>query len=123
MTLDEWHSIGKNPIVIYGENGRLMQPNGKTELINGRTGEPYDNPIMVGVVYLVVVLGFGEAPDESERRVLGLAILAGIVAVLLYAPVRNWLSDVANRRVYGERRAPDEPLQTFGARMSRAIPL
>jgi signal transduction histidine kinase len=79
--------------------------------------------IMIGVVYLVVVLGFGDAPDESERRVLGLAILAGIVAVLLYAPVRNWLNDVANRRVYGERRASDEPLQTFGARMSRAIPL
>ena len=51
--------------------------------------------IMIGVVYLVVVLGFGDAPDESERRVLGLAILAGIVAVLLYAPVRNWLADVA----------------------------
>ena len=79
--------------------------------------------IMIGVVYLVVVLGFGDAPDESERRVLGLAIIAGIVAVLLYAPVRNWLNDVANRRVYGERRASDEPLQTFGARMSRAIPL
>jgi signal transduction histidine kinase len=37
--------------------------------------------------------------------------------------VRNRLAEGAGRWVYGERRAPDEPLQTFGARMSRAIPL
>ncbi|MGH8976743.1 MAG: histidine kinase [Acidimicrobiia bacterium] len=79
--------------------------------------------IMVATVYIVIVLGFGEAPDSSERRVLGLSIIAGIVAALLYAPTRSVLSEAANRRVYGERRAPDEPLQTFGARMSRAIPL
>jgi signal transduction histidine kinase len=79
--------------------------------------------IMVGAVYLVVVLGFGDAPDQSERRVLGLSIVAAVVAALLYGPVKSRLSDAANRRVYGERQAPDEPLQTFGARMSRAIPL
>ncbi len=79
--------------------------------------------IMVGAVYLVVVLGFGDAPDQSERRVLGLSIVAAVIAALLYGPVKSRLSDVANRRVYGERQAPDEPLQTFGARMSRAIPL
>ena len=37
----------------YGDNGRLMQDNGKTTLFNGRTGEPYDNPITVGVVYIL----------------------------------------------------------------------
>ena len=79
--------------------------------------------IMVGAVYLVVVLGFGDAPDQSERRVLGLSIVAAVIAALLYGPVKSRLSDAANRRVYGERQAPDEPLQTFGARMSRAIPL
>jgi len=79
--------------------------------------------IMVGAVYLVVVLGFGDAPDRSERRVLGLSIVAAVIAALLYMPVKNRLSELANRRIYGERQAPDEPLQTFGARMSRAIPL
>jgi signal transduction histidine kinase len=55
--------------------------------------------------------------------VLGLSMLAAAAAALLFVPARNWLEDLANRRVYGDRRAPDEPLQTFGARMSRAIPL
>jgi signal transduction histidine kinase len=79
--------------------------------------------VMVGAVYVVVVLGFGDAPHDAERRVLGLSMVAAVVAALLYAPARARLNDFANRRVYGERRAPDEPLQTFGARMSRAIPL
>ena len=38
---------------FYGDNGRLMQNNGKMPLFNGRTGERYDNPIMVGVVYIL----------------------------------------------------------------------
>jgi signal transduction histidine kinase len=50
-------------------------------------------------------------------------MVAAAIAALLFVPARNWLEEVANRRVYGEQRAPDEPLQTFGARMSRAIPL
>jgi signal transduction histidine kinase len=78
---------------------------------------------LVGVVYLVVVLGFGETPNDDSRRVLGLSMVAAAIAALLFVPTRNWLEEVANRRVYGERRAPDEPIQTFGARMSRAIPL
>ena len=79
--------------------------------------------VLVGIVYVVVVLGFGESPTDSERRVLGLSMVAAAIAALLFVPARNWLEEVANRRVYGNRQAPDEPLQTFGARMSRAIPL
>jgi signal transduction histidine kinase len=88
-----------------------------------RTIEAGGIVIMVCVVYVVVVLGFGDSLDDSERRVLGLSLIAALIAALLYTPVKNRLSEVANRRVYGERQAPDEPLQTFGARMSRAIPL
>ena len=32
---------------------RLIQTDGKTTLYNGRTGEPYDNPITVGYVYIL----------------------------------------------------------------------
>jgi signal transduction histidine kinase len=78
---------------------------------------------LVGVVYVVVVLGFGDAPTDETRRVLGLSMIAAAISALLFVPARNWLEDLGNRRVYGERRAPDEPLQTFGARMSRAITL
>jgi DNA-directed RNA polymerase subunit beta len=64
---DEVEEAGKHPTILsifqnlqpeatdprYGDNGRLMQDNGKTTLFNGRTGEPYDNPITVGVVYIL----------------------------------------------------------------------
>jgi DNA-directed RNA polymerase subunit beta len=40
-----------NPESIDGE--RLMGPDGKITLYNGRTGEPYDSPISVGYVYIL----------------------------------------------------------------------
>ena len=79
--------------------------------------------VLIGVVYVVVVLGFGESPTDATRRMLGLSLLAAAIAALCFIPARDRLEEIANRRVYGNRRAPDEPLQTFGARMSRAIPL
>ncbi|MCU1466838.1 MAG: two-component sensor histidine kinase [Actinomycetia bacterium] len=79
--------------------------------------------VMIGIVYLLVVLGFGDAPDHAQRRVLGLSMIAAAIAALAYTPVRSRLAEFANRRVYGGQRAPDEALQTFGARMSRAIAL
>jgi len=88
-----------------------------------RTIEAGGLVVLVGVVYLVVVLGFGNAPDDAQRRVLGLSIVAAAIAAVLFVPARNRLEEFATRRVYGERTARDEPIQTFGARMSRAIPL
>jgi signal transduction histidine kinase len=79
--------------------------------------------VLIGVVYVVIVLGFGETPTDASRRMVGLSLLAAAIAALLFVPARNRLEEFANRRVYGARRPPDEPLQTFGARMSRAIPL
>ena len=37
----------------YGDGGRLIGTDGKATLYNGRTGEPYDNPITVGYVYIL----------------------------------------------------------------------
>ncbi|MEX2267403.1 MAG: histidine kinase [Acidimicrobiia bacterium] len=78
---------------------------------------------LVGVSYLVVVLGLGRDPNEDERSLLGLSMLAAAVAALLWVPTRERLSDFATRRVYGERHAPDEVLRTFGSRLTRALPL
>jgi DNA-directed RNA polymerase subunit beta len=64
---DEEEQAGKHPTIQtifenltpesehaeYGEGGRLIQSDGKTTLYNGRTGEPYDNPITVGYVYIL----------------------------------------------------------------------
>ncbi|MDQ3980139.1 MAG: histidine kinase [Actinomycetota bacterium] len=74
-------------------------------------------------VYLIVVLGLGRVPDDEERSVLLLSMLAAGVAALLYPPAHERLSRFANKVVYGEREAPDELLRSFGSRLSRAIPL
>ena len=85
-----------------------------TVAIGGLTG-------LVVVVYLLVVVGLGRVPDESERTLLLLSMGAAAVAALLYLPTRERLNLLANRIVYGELHAPDEVLRTFGSRMSRAI--
>ncbi|MGH9124629.1 MAG: DNA-directed RNA polymerase subunit beta, partial [Acidimicrobiales bacterium] len=41
------------PGTEYGKEGRLIANDGKAALYNGRTGEPYDNPISVGYVYIL----------------------------------------------------------------------
>jgi signal transduction histidine kinase len=79
--------------------------------------------LMACTVYLVVVLGFTESPTAEQRRVLALALVAAALTALFFGPLRSRLLAVANRRVYGAQRSPEEALQTFGSRMSRAIPL
>jgi DNA-directed RNA polymerase subunit beta len=37
----------------YGDGGRLIGSDGKVTLYNGRTGEPYDNPVVCGYVYIL----------------------------------------------------------------------
>jgi signal transduction histidine kinase len=78
---------------------------------------------MVAACYLLIVLGLGREPTSGEQTLLGLSMLAAAVAALLWLPVRERLTDVATRRVYGERHAPDEALRTFGSRLTRALPL
>jgi DNA-directed RNA polymerase subunit beta len=41
------------PGTDYGQDGKLIGADGKAMLYNGRTGEPYDNPISVGYVYIL----------------------------------------------------------------------
>jgi signal transduction histidine kinase len=79
---------------------------------------------LVGIVYVLVVLGLGGSPaTNSERTMLGLSMVAAALATVLVLSLRAQLDEFAHRRVYGERRSPDEALQTFGSRMSRAIPM
>ncbi len=40
-----------NPESVDGQ--RLIRPDGKAQLYNGRTGEPYDNPVTVGYMYIL----------------------------------------------------------------------
>ncbi len=74
-------------------------------------------------IYVIVVLGLGRTPEGSERSLLLLSMVAAGLAALLYLPARRWLTERANRLVYGARVAPDETLRTFGQRLTRSIPL
>jgi signal transduction histidine kinase len=78
---------------------------------------------LVLAVYVVVVLGLGRTPEGDERTLLLLSMAAAGLAALLYLPARRWLTERANRIVYGERVAPDETLRSFGQRLTRSIPL
>ncbi len=80
--------------------------------------------VLVGAAYLLVVIGLGTAPDTAEERaLLGLSMIAAALAAVCVGPVRARLDETARRRVYGERRSPEEALETFGSRMSRAVPM
>ena len=74
-------------------------------------------------IYVIVVLGLGRTPEGRERTLLLLSMVAAAIAALLYLPARRWLTERANRLVYGVRVAPDETLRTFGQRLTRSIPL
>ncbi|HJR23927.1 MAG TPA: DNA-directed RNA polymerase subunit beta [Acidimicrobiales bacterium] len=59
---DEEEQAGKHPTIQRilenltpesVDGVRMIQRDGKTTLYNGRTGEPYDNPITVGYVYIL----------------------------------------------------------------------
>jgi signal transduction histidine kinase len=78
---------------------------------------------LVVAIYVIVILGLGRTPTDDERTLLLLSMVAAGLAALLYLPARRWLTERANRLVYGERVAPDETLRTFGQRLTRSIPM
>lgn len=78
---------------------------------------------LIVVAYLLALAAFGRKPTGSERSLLLLSMLAAAGAALAYQPARAWLTERANRVVYGERVSPDEALRTWGMRLTRAIPL
>ena len=78
---------------------------------------------LVVAIYVVVILGLGRSPSDDERGLLLWSMVAAGLAALLYLPARRWLTERANRLVYGERVAPDETLRTFGQRLTRSIPM
>jgi DNA-directed RNA polymerase subunit beta len=64
---DEEDQAGKHPTIRkifenlnpeapgteYGDHGRMIGPDGKAVLFNGRTGEEYDNPVSIGYIYIL----------------------------------------------------------------------
>jgi signal transduction histidine kinase len=73
--------------------------------------------------YVVIVIGLGETPKGHERHVLGLSMVAAVVAVILSEPARTRLLDLARSWSGGAPRPVSTALETFGARMTRAVPM
>ncbi len=79
--------------------------------------------VLVAVVYLVVIVGINGAPRGHERSVLMASLVAAFVVALLAVPVRHRVIRSAESLVAGREPSPDEVVTTFGARMSRVVPM
>lgn len=77
--------------------------------------------LVVGV-YLVVVVGFGGRPAPDERDVLLSGVVAALVVAVLALPVRARLAALATDLVRLGPAGSGE-FASFGARMTRAVPM
>jgi signal transduction histidine kinase len=108
------------PLAVIGAEWPPLARHGGSVLVHALSAA--GSAAVVAVVYLVIVLGLGEAPgDNAGRRLLGFSIVAAALAAIGYLPVRGRLIAFATRFVYGTREAPGESLRTFGSRMTRAV--
>jgi signal transduction histidine kinase len=108
------------PLAVIGAEWPPLARHGGSALVHALSAA--GSAAVVAVVYLVIVLGLGEAPgDTADRRLLGFSIVAAALAAIGYLPVRGRLVAFATRFVYGTREAPGESLRTFGSRMTRAV--
>jgi signal transduction histidine kinase len=78
---------------------------------------------LVVAVYLVVVVGLGRAPVGAERDVLLASIFAAIIVAALALPVRHRLVSFGTGLIARQDASAEEVVATFGARMTRAVPM
>lgn len=78
---------------------------------------------LVVSVYLVVVVGLGRAPVGAERDVLLASIFAAIIVAALALPVRHRLVGFGTGLIARQEASAEEVVATFGARMTRAVPM
>ena len=96
-----------------------------------RAGEPalVESIVVAGLaglvvaVYLVVVVGLNRAPVGGEREVLLASLAAAVVVAVLALPSRQRLLGLAGALVSRQEASAEELVATFGARMSRAVPM
>jgi signal transduction histidine kinase len=79
--------------------------------------------VLIAVAYLVFVVGMDGKPKGHERDVLLSSLVAALVVAVLAVPVRHRLVATAGRFVNEGDASTDEVVTSFGARMSRAVPM
>jgi signal transduction histidine kinase len=78
--------------------------------------------VVVGV-YLLVVGWLGHSPTQTQQTLVLLSIAAAAISAVLYQAARRRLATLANQLVHGSRDSPDEVVSSFGASLSRSVPL
>lgn len=79
--------------------------------------------VLVALVYLAVLIGLGRAPTDQEQQILFFSMIAALVVAFLVLPARTRLVAFAGR-LAGERQVhASQALETFGARMTRSVPM
>ncbi|MDX6691230.1 MAG: phosphoserine phosphatase RsbU/P, partial [Solirubrobacteraceae bacterium] len=79
--------------------------------------------VLILTCYVIIVIGLGRNPHGAERDVLALSMVAALVAVAFAEPVRNRLRELADRWIGASAQPAEIALETFGARMTRAVPI
>ena len=72
--------------------------------------------VFIGGVYVAIVVGLGAFLGGDTG--FGLSIAATALVAIAFQPVRRWVTQWANRLVYGERATPHEILVQFSHRSS-----
>lgn len=106
--------------LLAGSSRRLV---GRVESLLQHAVSLAGSSAIVVATYLIIVVGLGRVPTDEERTILVLSMLAAAVAALAFIPARARLTETANRLVYGEANDPSEAIETFGQRMTRALPM
>jgi signal transduction histidine kinase len=78
--------------------------------------------VVVGV-YLLVVGWLGHAPTQTQQTLVSLSIVAAAISAVLYRAATKRMATFADRLVQGSPQSPGEVVPSFGANLSRAVPL
>jgi signal transduction histidine kinase/plastocyanin len=76
---------------------------------------------IIGILYVVVVVGISHAVGSGNRANLPLSILATAVVAVAFDPLRERLQHIANVLVYGKRATPYEVIAHFSDQMAEAL--
>ncbi len=79
--------------------------------------------VAAGVITVAVILGSAHRPDADERPFVAATLLAGIIVLGAWEPIRRVARRRATHFTYGDRPEPDAALSLLSSRLNRSVPL
>jgi signal transduction histidine kinase len=77
--------------------------------------------VVIGLVYVLLVVGIGALVGTRGEPNLVLSLVATAIVAVAFEPLRQRLQRVANQLVYGHRLSPYEVLSEFSRRMAGVL--